>query len=844
MIRNFNFQKNQRLDIPHMKMIESSVTHDLQVLASDIISGGKSIIIKGFTIPVTNVIGNPATSLQMITAGSVIIHPLGSEEGSLFTVSSTQAPERLNVNNFRVIGSFTSNAVNYIGIDLIRTVDTSTSDTVSILSDTTNEEFTQTVSLSKILDYRIYIQTVNFDSTPNVCPVAVVVVDALGGVSSVTDARPLAFRLGVGGTSPSATTPYYSLPDRVENPITFEGIRSSPFTGGDKSLSSFRNWMAVVETRIWEGNGGAHWYSPSNVNDVRPAYDNTVLFYRTSENWYLNGVDLLWQGIRFIFSNGTNNSYYCTVADQTTALVGLTDLNNGECLYIDIDRTRNATDLPVTKANFAAMPQPTIPGSRLIIAWKNFGSVYVYGQSAPVNSISLRPATTTTFGAVKINAFPSDRTEPVCPVVDASGNVIGNGLHNPGPFSHSLEIGTGTYDNSVHFGSASVYTTVSGILQAPNVLGSTEDEGTLSLWSTTSPFKGKIYLGGSGLAYYDENTETLQVPAITGSTLDWGALLLKASSLDRKGSYIYLGVSGTTFVNEFDQTLVVPTIRGSTSAAGNLYISSNVESHDPKVYLGSDNICFFSRSSPLWNDEYTHSLNVPVLRGSSAPGGNLTLVSTSNATKGLIYLGSGTVYDEVNDRLGVGMSSPSQKLDAAGMAWVEGNVRVGGNIETSGTFSIPDIILPTNWQTKRIKLDGNGYVRIMAQSKTGTLGSNIDIGVDESKIINTYLSSSFTEGDGNSLWYITAQITVRCISSPHLNLDIIIEDDHDELYTENQWDTSQNSGATSCTSTFNFSYLMHYYPYHGDIDIRISNEGSATISVLAFETNFTLVQIQ
>jgi hypothetical protein len=570
MIRNFNFKNNQRLDISHLKMIESSVTNDLKVLTGNVISGNNPIIIKGFTVSVAGVIGNPATSLQMITAGSVMIHPLGSEEGGVFTVSSTQAPERLNVNNFRVIGSFTSGASNYIGIDLIRTVDTSTSDTVSILSDTTGEEFTQLSPLGNVLDYRIYIQTSNFNSTPNICPVAVVVVDALGGVSSVTDARPLAFRLGTGGTSPSATTPYYSLPDRVENSITFEGTGSSPFTGGDKNITSLRDWMAVVETRIWEGSGGAYWYSPSSVNDIRPAYDSNSIFSEVSENWYLDGADLLWQGIRFIFSNGTNGAYYCTVADQTTALVGLTDLNNGECLYIDIDRTRNAVNLPVTKANFAAMPQPTIPGSRLIIAWKNFGSVYVYGQSAPVNTLTIGHASTVAFGTVKVYSL-EEGFEPVCPTVDLNGNVIGTGLTNPGPAIQGLAIGTTNSINGINIGRAGITTKVMGKLISPRIAGGGTGGGSLTLLSTTDAEKGRIFLSNMGIGeylYFDEKgtpdnpslsplDNTLFTYQINGNN----GLTLLSTSNNTKG-HINFEMSGLSYFDEQDNTLQVSYLSG------------------------------------------------------------------------------------------------------------------------------------------------------------------------------------------------------------------------------------------------------------------------------------------
>ena len=50
--------------------------------------------------------------------------------------------------------------------------------------------------------------------------------------------------------------------------------------------------------------------------------------------------------------------------------------------------------------------------------------------------------------------------------------------------------------------------------------------------------------------------------------------------------------------------------------------------------------------------------------GGNTSGGSLTLSSTSNATKGKIYLGADSAYDEANKRLGIGTTSPGTIIDA------------------------------------------------------------------------------------------------------------------------------------------------------------------------------------
>lgn len=58
--------------------------------------------------------------------------------------------------------------------------------------------------------------------------------------------------------------------------------------------------------------------------------------------------------------------------------------------------------------------------------------------------------------------------------------------------------------------------------------------------------------------------------------------------------------------------------------------------------------------------------------GGTAPGGSLTLSSTVSPTKGLVYLGDAhsAAYDETNNRIGIGTTSPTAKL----------HIHVGGAI--------------------------------------------------------------------------------------------------------------------------------------------------------------------
>ena len=61
------------------------------------------------------------------------------------------------------------------------------------------------------------------------------------------------------------------------------------------------------------------------------------------------------------------------------------------------------------------------------------------------------------------------------------------------------------------------------------------------------------------------------------------------------------------------------------------------------------------------------------LIGGTASGENLTLSSTSNATKGKILFGT-SAYDEVNNRLGIGTTTPANILSILGNSYIPGGV--------------------------------------------------------------------------------------------------------------------------------------------------------------------------
>jgi hypothetical protein len=197
--RQMNFLGQMRLDVPHMRMLESAVAADFDVLAGKAMAGGQACILRGFDIQTTAAVGFPATSLQLRVADGVMIHPLASEAGSVFTMADNAAVETLNTLNSKTYGSFVASRTNYIGLDLTRLPDATTADVVMFLNTVTLVETPRTVPLSRSLSLRIVIDIQPFSSKPNVCPIAKVVLDSNSNVVSIEDARQMMFRLGSGG---------------------------------------------------------------------------------------------------------------------------------------------------------------------------------------------------------------------------------------------------------------------------------------------------------------------------------------------------------------------------------------------------------------------------------------------------------------------------------------------------------------------------------------------------------------------------------------------------------------------------------------------------------------------
>ncbi len=433
--RQANLQGQQRVDVPHLRAFESAVAADFDVLGGHIMAGGLASVVTGFDLVTTDAVGNDASALVLTVGGGTLLHFEATEAGSVFRFPDDQEAETLGATNAKVIGSFTPSATNFIGLDIIRVVDDSTADTVMFLNTTTDTESPRTIPLGRTIDYRIVVSTTEFSATPGLAPLAKVVTDASNKVTSLTDARHLFFRLGSGGTNPLSDNAYSWPGGRTES-------GSLATIGGDRSISCMKDWMNAAMTRLWEVGGGEYWFSNTADRNVRMCTSGTT-FTSTGNYFEVVSDNLHWRGLKFLFDNSTATTN--EVEDQLTSVVGLTDLADGECIYVDLDRAEDHTvvgtnPLVAQKGVLRTLGGSSTPGQRFVIAWAvDNGSgvdIHIRDQSFIVGT-TFNEATTTTTGVSKISMTTASAPIAVGMADDGTTSYTAT----CGGVSHNLDLG-------------------------------------------------------------------------------------------------------------------------------------------------------------------------------------------------------------------------------------------------------------------------------------------------------------------------------------------------------------------------------------------------------------------
>lgn len=584
-LRQQNWLGQQRVDIPHIRAVESSICADFDVAMGLIMGGGTPQVVKGFTLVSTGAIGSPATNLQLVVANGIVVHYGASESGSMFWIPSTRANETLNSSNANLTGSFTSGATNYVGLDLIRTADSTTSDNVQFLDANTLVELSRTVPLGRTINYRLVVSLTPFSSSTNICPIAKVVTDANNNVTSIVDARQMLWRLGTGSDTPATKFTYAWGQGRNELTAV------DPFQGGDKAFGSFSDFKQGVLTRLWELGGGEYWYSPATDRYTRLIGEGAAL--ATGDYFSWDGLNLTWQNLFVLFGGSTG--YYNTVVSQAASSSGLTNLAIGECVYVDLDRTQNATVQPV-KAALSTLGSPTVPGARFVLAWRSpAGNVFARDRSVAITNSApsgIVAATSTVNGIVELSTTaPGSSTNPRAATLNASSLAACAGLIRDA--SSTPGIGTLTYLASI----ATSGSAVGHILDNSTSLTTSGDK----LVSVRNAGTEKIYVDKDGnLTGGGTGTFTLfplspnqgvsvrgnKLPGDTGTDLIVGG----ASGTTRSGGLLIDVQNNATskFALDFNGKIKAPTgivVGSAILANGTITVSTSAVTSSSLIFL-------------------------------------------------------------------------------------------------------------------------------------------------------------------------------------------------------------------------------------------------------------------
>lgn len=287
--RRMNYFSGMRVDIPHLRSLESSTSADIDDVLRGVVTGlNQPYLVRGFKINIPDS-SIPATSLTLKVSDSAILHSSSSESGTVLTVPAGTPDLTLDssVDSTHVIGSFVNNATNYVALDYVRRTDTGTVDAVAGWSPSQQLEFQRTAPLGRILDYRIIITTTGFG---NNLPLYIIKTNASGNVTFITKAASGLFRLGKGGAvpNPSYKWTYKDLSNPQtntvrewvyngsENPQTVTpGDDKLAFDYGDWSITSLKEWMDAVMSRFKDVTGSNYWYLDSQLLTSPPSVFNT-----------------------------------------------------------------------------------------------------------------------------------------------------------------------------------------------------------------------------------------------------------------------------------------------------------------------------------------------------------------------------------------------------------------------------------------------------------------------------------------------------------------------------------------------------------------------------------------
>jgi hypothetical protein len=282
-LQKISLYANERWDTPDARFLDAASLNDWRFFLSGAMSD-RSLVLAGFDITNYTTVFT-VSGFKLKLSDAVIFHTEATTQAAGFYSAAGTEPD--------ASVTLAPSSTNFVEVDL--TVESDTPDVRAFWDPGANSgaggEFTD--SVDTVINLVISVTSNVTGFTAGKIPLYKVITDSSGVATSVTDVRPLFFRLGTGGQTPN---PNYNfdfpdLPDaaheRLETPITATSATASnaPFQGGDKNLRNFKDWMDAVMTSIKEVKGSPYWYSSSGALSIPAAYQNAALTVLVGGTW-------------------------------------------------------------------------------------------------------------------------------------------------------------------------------------------------------------------------------------------------------------------------------------------------------------------------------------------------------------------------------------------------------------------------------------------------------------------------------------------------------------------------------------------------------------------------------
>jgi hypothetical protein len=295
-------------------------------------------------------------------------------------------------------------------------------------------------------------------------------------------------------------------------------------------------------------------------------------------------------------------------------------------------------------------------------------------------------------------------------------------------------------------------------------------------WSSGTPFVKMTAAGTFSLdtATYLTGNQTITLSGdvsgsgTTGITTTIGANKVTLGMMSQASPNTILGnntgsVANVSYLTGTQVTAMLNSFSTTTTTQGLVKGSNSVGN---RYYLDADNNWSipYTFSTGLTNTTGTITANLSTgiaggqtAFGGTASGENLTLRSTTNDTKGKIILGSLSAYDELNDRLGIGITSPTNGLHIVKSS--------GGSIFVDSTAS--DTTACTINGTTTVTSGTTAHTQIMLTSSPATNSSAGSRSLFMRHLLNAS-GINFTASAQNgptSAWYENRIINAGTITS-------------------------------------------------------------------------------